>query len=244
MNGNHKSFGDKLRNLLYTITAGLNFVRVLLAVLLLCLLIAVPITVFRSCNKADNNDDPKKATHDMVVSDVKKIGRLVTASYYEEIVIDSTYKKVGESILGGVTAPFTRDTIYNEGKYVLIVKSEVKVGFDLSKMKEGDFKIDTVNNAKTLKVQLPPPEMWQYSKQQDVDVFEETGSWSWNDRNVMKARAERRIIANAQKGGIIDKAEKNAKQGLEPLFKSFGFDDVKIEFKQQSNGIEIHRDKN
>lgn len=173
----------------------------------------------------------------MLVADVKKIGRIVTASYYEEIVVDSIYRKEkGTNIFG--------KTKYDEGKLVLIVKSEVKVGFDMSKMKAGDIKIDTVNNAKTLKVLLPPPEMWQYSKQQGVDVFEETGNWDWEDRNTLKARAEQRIIANAQNSGIIDKAKKNTKQGLEPLFKSFGFDDVKIEFKPQSSGIEIYRDKN
>lgn len=151
-----------------------------------------------------------------VVSNIKKIGELTTASYYEELVLKDI--KTDTSSILGMKIP-------NKDEIVLIAKGIVRAGFDLSKITEEDLSM----NVDTLVISLPPAEIFDIIlNPSDFETYYEQGKWSQEALRPVKADAKDLLKRHAIEAGILSKAAESASGNIKSLFKTFGFSEVEI----------------
>ena len=134
----------------------------------------------------------------MAVSSAPAIKDLVTA---DEVIIDST----------------------QVGKIVFIVTTKVRAGYDLSKISKDDLTV----SGDTLKVQLPPAEIFDIiANPSDWRIFYSEGDWEDGEIRAIQSGAKDDIREDAIAFGLLEKAESFGKEEIVSLFKSFGFKEV------------------
>lgn len=157
-----------------------------------------------------------------VVSEIKKLGEFTTACYYEEMAIRDSYKEKGKFLVFNTTS---------ENEILLIGKGIVRAGFDLSKITENDLRI----KGDTIEVNLPQPEIFDIiMNPSDFTTEYESGTWTHEMTKPIKVRAKSDLEKNAYNFGIIKKAEESGIKRLEALFKTFGFQVVLLNIKQEN----------
>lgn len=145
-----------------------------------------------------------------VVTEIKKISKFTTAYYYEEQL--QTGKK--------------HRIIVDDDECDLIVKGKVRAGYDLESLSDSTITI----KGDTLQIKLPEVQIFEATvNPSNVDVFVEKGKWSHEEYTYMIQLAQKKLIKDAKKAGILTKAEKAGKTLLTNLFKSFGFKEVVLE---------------
>lgn len=159
-----------------------------------------------------------------VVKQLQALSRYETASFTIEKIIEArnTSNKTFKDILFG-------------DKILLIASGEVIAGFDLSKLKEEDVKVE----GSKITLNLPKPVILVSKLHEDqTKVYDRThGLLTQGDKDLeSKARseAEKSIKAAACDGGILDQASKNAKEQLTTLLKTVGFNEVIISIPKGS----------
>lgn len=156
-----------------------------------------------------------------VVSEIKKLGEFTTACYYEEMAIRDSYKEKGKFLVFNTTS---------ENEILLIGKGIVRAGFDLSKIAENDLRV----KGDTIEVDLPQPEIFDIiMNPSDFTTEYESGTWTHEMTKPIKMRAKSDLEKNANNFGIIKKAEESGLKRLEALFKTFGFQVVLLNIKQE-----------
>lgn len=156
-----------------------------------------------------------------VVSEIKKLGEFTTACYYEEMAIRDSYKEKGKFLVFNTTS---------ENEILLIGKGIVRAGFDLSKIAENDLRV----KGDTIEVDLPQPEIFDIiMNPSDFTTEYESGTWTHEMTKPIKMRAKSDLEKNANNFGIIKKAEEGGLKRLEALFKTFGFQVVLLNIKQE-----------
>ena len=178
-----------------------------------------------------------------VISEIKKISEFTSACYYEEIVLDqykykysdrkvynknaSTWSKVKSmtGFDGNQEYTIVRDSTKN-GRIVFVVKSRVRAGYDLSKIKDGDLIITN----DTLSVKLPDIQIFDIIvNPSDWEVYHQEGKWNDSEIKAVQSGAKDRIKNDAIEFGLLEKAESFGKESLVSLFKSFGFAKVVLQ---------------
>ena len=160
---------------------------------------------------------------DNIVEEIRKIGELTTARYYEELLIKTSRDASGEIV-------FTEDRTPHLTKSYLIksVKGTVRAGFNLKEAEEGDIKVE--DNVLTLK--LPHALILEtIVRQQDIETLVEKGKWLHEQSVDVMQKAYDTLRENALENGILASAERSARANLLHICKILGFRDVKIEFK-------------
>ena len=172
------------------------------------------------------NDELKIDQTENVVTEIKNISKFTTANYYEELTL--TKKKASSVVDNKITSKISSFLGVNVKKLVqdeicIIVNGKVRAGYDLSVLT--DDAISVSND--TLSIKLPEVQVFDaIINPTDVDIFVEDGKWSHDEVTSIKQEARECIIADAEKAGIIEKAEESGKKQLTNLFKSFGFKEV------------------
>lgn len=187
-----------------------------------------------------------------VVEEVKKIGEFTSACYYEEMALHDSYadtsqilgrnadalakktsNKLGfgnkiSNLMGKATASVTTST----NEIVLIGKGQVRAGFDLAKVQEGDIQV----HDDTLAMELPQAEIFDIiMNPSDFSTEYEKGTWSHELTKPIKERARTDLEQNAIKSGILEKAERAGIDRLTNLFKTFGFNTVILTVAKVNN---------
>ena len=176
-----------------------------------------------------------------VITEIKKISEFTTAVYYEECVLQDQHYKVSEKTaykkvstgsivkdalgLGKEAEGVIVDSTV-AGRIAIIVHGKVRAGFDLSKLEEGDIKI----NGDTLSVRLPEAEIFDIIvNPSDVEIFHSSGEWKDDEVSNIISTSKSKIESDAIKFGLLERATTLGKEKFINLFKTFGFECVKYE---------------
>jgi len=169
----------------------------------------------------------KKAHHSLTidetpitVEDVKAIGELVTATYYDEIVVI-----VDQSEVTGIPNSWGR-----KNELVLVQKAHARIGIDLADLKPDD--VVTDRSKKAVKVTLPDVKCLDFiMNPTDTDVFSESEGWKLDMLKTAMAPAReqlgRRMNGDTE---LWEKARSGAKEITAQILRSAGFEEVKVEF--------------
>lgn len=152
-----------------------------------------------------------------VVDEIKKIGELTTACYYEEIAMHDS--RIDTTSILGITH-------HKNNEIVLIGKGIVRAGFDLRKISE-----DALNaHGDTLEIRLPDVEIFDaILNPSDFSIEYEDGTWDNEMLKPIKAEAKKQLEANAIASGILKKADESGRKHLKSLFATFGYNEVSFE---------------
>lgn len=149
-----------------------------------------------------------------VVEEVKKIGELTTACYYEEIAMHDT--RIDTTSILGIK-------YHKNNEIVLIGKGIVRAGFDLAKLTEDAL----TSHGDTLEILLPEVEIFDVIlNPSDFSVEYEDGTWDNETLKPIKAEAKKQLEANAIASGILKKADESGRKHLKNLFATLGYKEI------------------
>ena len=151
------------------------------------------------------------------IEEIRKINKLVTASYFERQLFEKTKDQYG---------------IFGKSTYKLaaIISGTVKAGFDLSKVKGNDIWVEDG----TVFVSLPKPEIVSINiEQKNVNiVFEEKqGVFTNEDIERLINSAKYDLERHFEEQGVMNKAREKGVREVENLFKTLGFKNVVVSVK-------------
>lgn len=165
------------------------------------------------------------ATTSSMITKIREIKELQTASYIEERVIIKE-KERGIPGLSNFLGLDKKVTLSD--KIVLIVKGTANAGIDLSALSETD--IFVLNDS--LFCQLP-----QYTiletiiNPNEIEVYSESGDWSQNEINQIILEAKDSIKQNAITQKIIETAKNNGEKQLSDLLEVAGYSTIVFSYK-------------
>ena len=152
-----------------------------------------------------------------VVDEIKKIGELTTACYYEEIAMHDT--RIDTTSILGIKR-------HKKNEVVLIGKGIVRAGFDMAKLTEDAL----TAHGDTLEIRLPDVEVFDVIlNPSDFSIEYEDGTWDNETLKPIKAKAKKQLEANAIASGILKKADESGRKHLKSLFATFGYNEVSFE---------------
>ena len=162
------------------------------------------------------NKTEKQTT--LTVEEIKKISELNTASYYEEMLLEK------------------RDTtkgFLHKNKHLLavLVKGNLKVGFDLSQISEDDI---SIGDDQSIVIKLPEAKVTDIitnPSDRTIVYGEKDKHFTENDINELTNQAKTVLVNNAREEGIFEKATEQGKKELANLLKAMGYEKVTVKIK-------------
>ena len=159
-----------------------------------------------------------------VIDKIRKIGEFTTLCYYEELVIcEKRTDTIGRSF-------WSKDVKTIENEIVLIGKGRIRAGYNFKKINAQDIR----THGDTLDIVLPKVEIFDIiMNPSDFTTEYEEGTWSHETTTQLKVKAKQQLEINAQKYGLLEKAETNGIKRIKNLFNIFGFNTVNITIKER-----------
>lgn len=163
----------------------------------------------------------------LVITQIKTIALLNTASLYKEMVIDSV--SIQKADLPAVFYPLTFSTepVSYKKELVLIVKGKATAGINLKNLPDSNVyvKDDSVS------LKLPRPTITDFFiNPSDTETFYELGKWTGDEVTAIKAIARRRLQEEATRQNLLEKAADKAHEVLTDFLKASGFTRITISF--------------
>ena len=193
----------------------------------------------------------------ITVENVKAIGELVTANYYDEAV-SLMGKEIKTEILDEGKGLFNRgkkDTTYivirklqetemnkfRDSRLILIQTVHARIGSDLSQLDEKALKITEAT--KTVDITVPDVQCLDFiANPSDTEVFDENGYWNLDELKKAMAPTKQelwdKMISNAK---LFDSARQGVQEVLTQLFQAAGYKTVTVNFKPQT--LEMPKDE-
>lgn len=158
-----------------------------------------------------------------LVDQVRRIGELSSAGYYEELVLTDR----DESFLAEVKRATGLNRLTGNDDFVIICKGRVRAGYDFTKMGPDDFSV----SGDTLHLTLPPVEILDVViNPTDYELF--AGHRTHEETVGLVLQAKQRLRADAIRAGILDQAELSAESALRRLLASMGYREVVLTFRK------------
>ena len=158
-----------------------------------------------------------------LVDQVRRIGELSSAGYYEELVLTDR----DESYLGELKRVSGLNRLTGNSDFVIICKGRVRAGFDLTKVQGSDFSV----SGDTLRLTLPPVEVLDVVlNPADYELF--AGHRTHEETTGILLQAKQRLRADAVRDGILEQAERSAEGQLRRLFAAMGYREVLLTFRK------------
>lgn len=158
-----------------------------------------------------------------LVDQVRRIGELSSAGYYEELVLTDR----DESYLAEVKRVTGLNRLTGNDDFVIICKGRVRAGYDFTKMGPDDFSV----SGDTLRLTLPPVEILDVViNPTDYELF--AGHRTHEETVGLVLQAKQRLRADAIRAGILDQAELSAESALRRLLASMGYREVVLTFRK------------
>jgi hypothetical protein len=156
-----------------------------------------------------------------VVQKIQRLNRLETVVYSIDTVVE-----------GSKSSAVLPDLLAGD-RILLVVHGQSIAGIDLSKLKPEDVRITDKDGGKSIRVTLPPSELFLTSiDNQHTRVYmRSTGVLVPADPNLetdTRAKAEQQLQASALSDGILDTASKNARATVTTLLYGLGFREVVV----------------
>jgi hypothetical protein len=157
----------------------------------------------------------------ILVKKIKSIGQVITATLYDEVVVDSLERTTASEIIRTINKVTPFPILPPADKQlVLIARGKVLAGTDLNALVDSSVRAakDTVwlhlPSAKIIDVIMNPS---------DVETFEERGVWSAKAVAAVKEKARSKMVEHAQERHILYKAGNKTKTVLEDFLHAAGF---------------------
>lgn len=169
----------------------------------------------------------------VTVEQIKAIGELVTASYYDEMVVIVKKKEVKDA-RGNITSyTVERVTEAQAGStknLVTVQKAHARIGVNLANLNKYDFKVS--KDGKKVDILLPDPECLDFiMNPYDIEIFAENGEWAFDDLKKAVAPAREEMEANMKKDkNLSDKAREGARNVVTQLLMAAGYEEVNVAF--------------
>lgn len=152
-----------------------------------------------------------------LVREVRSLSTLVSACYYDEVVLKATKSRSVNAF--GTSLPLPVDEI------CIISRGKAQAGIDLSKLSDDAL----LMRGDTVMVTLPAPELFEVIlNPSDYEIFVEDGKWSHEEVVAIESRAKETIRRDALKAGLLDKASESAGRQIDRLLRSFGYREVVV----------------
>jgi hypothetical protein len=159
-----------------------------------------------------------------LVDQVRRIGELSSAGYYEELVLTDH----DDSYLAEIKRATGLNRLTGNDDFVIICKGRVRAGFDFTKMEAADFAV----TGDTLRLTLPPVEILDVViNPTDYELF--AGHRTHEETIGIVLLAKQRLRADAVRAGILDQAETSAEATLRRLFASMGYPNLVLTFRKE-----------
>ncbi|MBA2249159.1 MAG: DUF4230 domain-containing protein [Chitinophagaceae bacterium] len=150
----------------------------------------------------------------IIVKDIRALGQVITATFYDEVVVDSTIKHHFPQL------PVIDDHL------VIIARGRVLAGIDLKLLTDKNVRV----TKDTVWMQLPQTKILDVIiNPADYETFEEIGNWKPEDVTAIKFKARTKITADSFNKDLIEKANTKARSVLEDLLHASGFKVVLFE---------------
>lgn len=162
------------------------------------------------------NKTEKQTT--LTVEEIKKISELNTASYYEEMLLEKR----------DTTKGFLKS---NKHLLAVLVKGNLKVGFDLSQISEEDI---SIGEDKSVVITLPEAKVTDIitnPSDRTIVYGEKDKHFTENDINELTNQAKTVLVNNAREEGIFEKATEQGKKEMTNLLKAMGYEKVTVKIK-------------
>ena len=161
---------------------------------------------------------------ELLVDQVRRIGELSSAGFYEELVLTDR----DESVLAELKRATGLNRLTGNDDFVIICKGRVRAGFDLTKVQETDFS----TSGDTLRLTLPPVEILDVViNPTDYELF--AGHRSHEETIGIVLLAKQRLRSDAVRSGILDQAERSAAGTLRRFFSAMGYREVVGSFRKE-----------
>ena len=172
-----------------------------------------------------------------IITRINRISEFTTACCYDEQVIrkekfryinrkvyPNSTSKLG--IITNIANPYEPTIKLDStrcGLIVFIVKARVRAGFDLSKVTEEDVSV----SGDTLSVRIPEAEVFDIiANPSDWEVFYSDGNWEDGEIRAIQTASKETLRQGALDSGLLERAERNGKESLVSLLRTFGFAEV------------------
>jgi hypothetical protein len=154
----------------------------------------------------------------VIISEVRSLGRLETAKYLLETVIDLERQPTN-----------LWEQVFGTDKLMLVASGEVVAGFDLTKVDRSDVTV----HRDSVRLVLPPPEvLYTRVDNERTYVYERTsGLFRRPDARIeteARVLAEQSMLRRALEGEILRQAEHSGRLQLEVFLRSLGFAEIEI----------------
>jgi hypothetical protein len=150
------------------------------------------------------------------IESVRTIAEISTVSFRDEVVMDTVEMYDTDH---GIYDPRKWKEWYDHDvkrRLTLIIKGEVKYGFDLT-----DDNYSLKSDETTVTLLLPAPTIIDIIvSPSQTEVFEEKGKWDESVRRNMEIRAKKQIEKSAKNLRLEDKAKNNAERLFEKLIQT------------------------
>ena len=163
------------------------------------------------------NKTEKQTT--LTVEEIKKISELNTASYYEEMLLEK--RDTPKGFLGKK----------NKHLLAVLVKGNLKVGFDLSQISEDDI---SIGDDQSIVITLPEAKVTDIitnPSDRTIVYGEKDKHFTENDINELTNQAKTVLVNNAREEGIFEKATEQGKKEMANLLKAMGYEKVTVKIK-------------
>lgn len=173
----------------------------------------------------------KPATIDetpVLIKDIKSIGQLVTYSFFDEVVADTTILTPGSSFVNAFNRLSPIPVLPSADKQlVLIGRGKVLAGTDLSLLSDSALIIKD----DTITIFLPKPQIFTtILNPSDFETFLEKGIWTNEEVTRVKLKARKKMEAHALEQKILEKAGGKAKNIIQSFLEALGYKKVNFEY--------------
>ncbi len=157
----------------------------------------------------------------VLIKEIRSIGQVITATLYDEVVVDSIEMTKGSRFVRSLNAISPFPILPSADKQiVLVARGKVLAGTDLNLLTDSSVKV----SQDTVWLQLPRTQIIDaIINPSGFETFEETGNWSPEAVTAVKLKAREKMINHAFEQNIIDKAGIKTKVIMENFLHAAGF---------------------
>lgn len=144
----------------------------------------------------------------ILIKEIKSLGEIITATLYDEVVVDSTIKRSFPQL------PLTDD------KIVIIARGKVLAGINMKDITDNNVRV----SGDTAWMKLPPVKFLDVIiNPGDYETFEETGKWQPDAVTAVKVKAKALISQHAYNKQLLNVATNKAKAVIQNFLNAAGF---------------------
>jgi hypothetical protein len=159
----------------------------------------------------------------VLIKEIREMTQLISVTSYDEVVVDSAKSSSMDIVkaLTGVSTPLSPPM----DRIVIVAKGSVQAGTNLLFLTESNIFVE----GDSVAVQLPEAEILEVIiNPSGFSTFTETGIWSPDAVNLVKAKAKKVMEQRAVGKNILGIAEQRARLLMENFLRAAGFKKVTI----------------